>query len=167
METEQVVYSVAKEVDFAADAQVGPFAESGLAAIIKAVHAQPQKGAVQVVDFQPYAPSFDTPASFFATPIFNGQHVIGILVIQLSLDTIDQITLEGSGQALDGLGDSGKIYVVGPICGCAPSPARCKPVRKVRRLTAVIQLCSNEPWRRRLIHRLPAPRWQENPAYSR
>lgn len=113
VETEQVVYSVAKEVDFAARATVGPYAETGLAAVIQAVRTQPQKGVVQVVDFQPYAPAGNIPTSFFAAPIYNGLHMVGILVIQLPPDPLTAITTGLPNHTLDALGESGQTYLVG------------------------------------------------------
>jgi methyl-accepting chemotaxis protein len=108
-----VAYSVYKELDFATNLNNGPFADSGLARVYKqAMNAS--RGSVSIDDFSPFLPSYNSPASFAATPIYNGQTRIGVLVLQLPLDAINEI-MTNNGHWLDaGLGISGETYLVGP-----------------------------------------------------
>jgi len=112
-ETRQVVYTVQKETDFATDLAHGPYANSGLAAVVGKVVANPEFGAVQVVDFKPYTPSYEAPSAFFATPIFNGPHIVGILALQFPVDEIDKVMTGNQNWKADGLGRSGETFLVG------------------------------------------------------
>ena len=109
--TEEIIYSVEKATDFATGLQRGPYRRSNLAVVVEAVKDNPGKGFVQVVDFKPYAASVGSPTAFFATSIYNGPHIIGILAIQLPVDQLNKI-LTGN-QKWDGLGETGEIYLVG------------------------------------------------------
>ncbi len=109
--TEEIVYSVEKETDFATSLQRGPYRRSNLAAVVEAVKDNPGKGFVQVADFKPYAPSYGAPAAFFAAPIYNGPHIVGILAVQFPVDRLNQILTEN--QNWYGLGATGEVYLVG------------------------------------------------------
>ena len=109
--TEEIVYSVEKETDFATSLQRGPYRRSNLAAVVEAVKDNPGKGFVQVADFKPYAPSYGAPAAFFAAPIYNGPHIVGILAVQFPVDRLNQILTEN--QNWYGLGETGEVYLVG------------------------------------------------------
>ncbi len=109
--TGEIVYSVEKETDYASSLERGAYRRSNLAKIFAAVKDNPGKGFVQVVDFKPYAPSYGVPAAFFAAPIYNGPHIVGVLAVQFPVDKVNEIlTVE---QNWDGLGKTGEIYLVG------------------------------------------------------
>jgi len=109
--TEEIIYSVEKKTDFATGLQRGPYRRSNLAAVVQAVKDNPGKGFVQVVDFKPYAASIGKPTAFFATSIYNETHIVGIVVIELSVDELNRILT--SNQKWEGLGETGEVYVVG------------------------------------------------------
>ena len=71
-ETGHIVYSVFKEVDFATSLLTGPYKETNFARAFKAASQANDKDFVKLVDFEPYYPSYNAPASFIASPIFNG-----------------------------------------------------------------------------------------------
>ncbi len=73
----------------------------------------PEFGAVQIVDFKPYTPSYEAPSAFLATPIFNGPHIVGILALQLQVDEIDKVMTGNQNWKADGLGRSGETFLVG------------------------------------------------------
>ncbi len=104
----EVVYSVFKELDFATSLQTGPWKDSGLA---KAYQASRKlaKGETFIGDYALYSPSYDAPASFAATPIYNGEKRIGSLIFQLPLDKVTDIMSQRSG-----MGKTGETYLVGP-----------------------------------------------------
>ncbi len=111
--TGNVVYTVFKEVDYGTNLITGPYRNSGLADVVQKVMRDPIREKVQIVDFEPYAPSYNAPASFIAAPIFNGDHVVGILALQIPIDQLDAI-MTGEGQwAEEGLGSTGETYLVG------------------------------------------------------
>ncbi|MDH3600490.1 MAG: HAMP domain-containing protein [Candidatus Tectomicrobia bacterium] len=112
-ESRNIVYTVYKEADYATNLATGPYAQSSLAQVVEKVRAQPEFGAVQVVDFKPYAPSYGAPAAFFATPILNGPHIVGILAVQLPVDEIDKVMTGNRNWKADGLGRTGETFLVG------------------------------------------------------
>lgn len=111
--TGDIVYSVYKETDYATNLITGPYRQSNLAKIVRAVRNNPDRGQVQIVDFQPYRPSYMAPAAFIAAPIYNGPHIIGILAIQLPVDEINNVMTNGREWAQEGLGETGETYLVG------------------------------------------------------
>lgn len=113
-DTQEIIYSVFKEADYATSLADGPYFQSGLAEVVDKVRANPQVGAVQIVDFRTYAPSYEAPAAFIATPIHNGPHIVGILAIQLPVDEINRVVTGDQNWAADGLGESGETYLIGP-----------------------------------------------------
>ncbi|MEJ2692268.1 MAG: methyl-accepting chemotaxis protein, partial [Candidatus Thiodiazotropha sp.] len=111
-ETGDVVYSVFKELDFATSLKSGPFANSGLAKAFRGALAL-QAGSVYMTDFAPYLPSYNDPAAFIATPVFENGDKLGVIAFQLPIDKINSVmTGEGEWQK-SGLGESGETYLIG------------------------------------------------------
>lgn len=81
----RIVYSVFKEIDFATSLVSGPWANSGLA---RAFEASRGLSAEQThfEDFASYVPSYDAPAAFLSTPIYQGGEYQGALIVQVSLE---------------------------------------------------------------------------------
>lgn len=103
----RVVYSVFKELDFGTTLTHGPWRDTGLArAYTKALTAA--QGDVLIDDFALYPPSYDAPATFLSTPIFENGQLLSIAVFQLPLDKIANTVSESTG-----LGDTGEVFVVG------------------------------------------------------
>jgi methyl-accepting chemotaxis protein len=83
----EVIYTVYKERDFATNLRTGPWAKSGLATAFEAALA----GRETLVDFAPYAPSNNVPASFMATPLRDAEgRVFAVLAVQLPIDRLNQ-----------------------------------------------------------------------------
>lgn len=114
IDTGDVVYSVFKESDFAANLLTGAYHKSGLADIVHAVQEDPMRQKVELVDFQPYLPSYNAPAGFAAAAIYDGPNPIGILAIQFPIDEINRIVTGNQSWQADGLGETGETYLVGP-----------------------------------------------------
>lgn len=104
-----IVYSVAKEIDFATSLHDGPFASTAFGKAFRLANAGTSTDVVEMADYEPYAPIFQKPASFIASPIFDGEEKIGVLVFRLSLDNISNIMQEQAG-----LGQTGETYLIGP-----------------------------------------------------
>ena len=112
-ETEEVVYSVYKETDFTSNLQTGPYSQSNLASVVAAVKQNPDPGAVQIVDFASYRPSYGAPAAFMGAPIYQETQLVGILVVQLPVDQINSVLTGNRGWEREGLGKTGETYLVG------------------------------------------------------
>ena len=93
-------FSVMKEADFGA---AHATEQSALGDAWRAVTAQ---GLPFITDTKLYAPSKGAPAQFVAAPIAAGG---GVLVLQISLDSINAVMGERRG-----MGESGESYLVGP-----------------------------------------------------
>jgi serine phosphatase RsbU (regulator of sigma subunit) len=68
---------------------------------------------VKLVDFLPYHPSYNAPASFIATPIFDGDKKVGVLIFQMPIDKINDIMTNKREWSQVGLGSTGETYIVG------------------------------------------------------
>lgn len=107
-ETEEVIYSVFKEVDFGTSMKSGPMAKSGLAEAFHRVNNSNDPRAFALVDFQQYFPSYEAPASFIASPVYDGDKKLGVAVFQVPLNRISEVMSDRSG-----LGDTGETLLVG------------------------------------------------------
>lgn len=102
-----VVYTCFKEVDFATCLGNGPTSTTGLAEVWRKANGLKDRSAV-LVDFAPYQPSYEAPASFMAAPIYDGEEKIGVIAFQMPLDKISQMMA-----ARSGLGETGETILVG------------------------------------------------------
>lgn len=107
--TGEIIYSVFKEVDFGTSMLNGPYAESGLGEAFRAARSASYGEDAKLVDFASYVPSYNAPAGFIATPIFEGGQKVGVLALQFPIDRLNLIMAERSG-----LGETGETYLVGP-----------------------------------------------------
>lgn len=106
-ETGQVLYTVFKELDFATSLTSGPYAQSNLAeAFRKARDGGPEES--HLVDYQPYYPSYEAPASFMAAPIMDGTRKLAVLIFQLPIEQLNTLMTNRTG-----LGETGELYLVG------------------------------------------------------
>ncbi len=112
-ESGQVIYSVYKELDFATSLINGPYKDSGLAEAFKKGMALTDKDDVALVDFKPYYPSYNAPASFIASPIMSNDKRVGILIFQMPIDGINDIMTNNQEWRKAGFGESGETYLIG------------------------------------------------------
>lgn len=108
----RIVYSVFKELDYATSLKDGAYANSGLAMAFQRANKSNQAETF-LEDFKPYTPSYEGPASFIATPIFDQGTKIGILIFQMPIDTINQIMTYNQQWKSTGMGNSGESYIIG------------------------------------------------------
>ncbi len=107
-ESGDIIYSVFKELDFGTSLLNGPWADTGLAeAYKKGLELEDQQAVF--IDYKLYRPSYDAPAGFIASPIFEDGEKIGVLIFQAPLDRISTIMSERAG-----LGKTGETYLIGP-----------------------------------------------------
>ena len=64
---------------------------------------------IALSDTKPYPPSQNDPAQFLAAPIIENGTVLGVVAVQISIDSIDSIMKERSG-----MWQTGETYLVGP-----------------------------------------------------
>ncbi|MCU0720323.1 MAG: methyl-accepting chemotaxis protein [Pirellula sp.] len=105
--TGDLVYSVFKEADFATNLHHGPFADTSLGRAFQKANLLSQNDQPVLLDFAKYFPSYEAPASFLATPIFDGNEKIGVLALQMSIDTINKVMDLGTT-----LGENTEAYIV-------------------------------------------------------
>lgn len=111
--TGNIVYSVFKEVDYGTSLLDGPFNNTNLADAFRSVHKSVDKSWVKLVDFKPYHPSYNAPASFIAAPIYDNGERIAVLIFQMPIDRINNIMTNKLNWKSVGLGESGESYIVG------------------------------------------------------
>jgi class 3 adenylate cyclase len=109
-----VVYSAYKGNDLGTNVHTGPYRGGGLESVYDGALRSNALDSFTLSDFQPYQPSFDAPTSFAASPIWSDGDIEGVLVVQLPLDRINDITTDRGRWVADGLGSSGEVYLVGP-----------------------------------------------------
>jgi len=93
-----VIYSVRKGADFAANLAEGPLAESGLG---RAWRAAVGNGGIAFEDFAPYEPA-GGPAGFFAAPVTSLGSMIGVAVFRAGPAALSGVLSRGQqpGEAL-------------------------------------------------------------------
>jgi len=106
-----IVYSVFKEVDYGTSLITGPYAHTNFGSVFKSAVGSDKKDFVSLVDFEPYHPSYNAPASFIASPIYDNNKKIGVLVFQMPIDKINDIMTNYHEWAEVGLGNSGETYI--------------------------------------------------------
>ena len=107
-----VIYTDFKEKDFATNLKDGVYSDTGLAkAYNKALNMK--EGEIAFDDFAPYEPSYNSPASFIATPIYIDGVKRGVLIFQMPVDIINSIMRFNNQFEKAGLGKSGECYLVG------------------------------------------------------
>ncbi|NCA11935.1 hypothetical protein EBR56_09045, partial [bacterium] len=107
--TGSVVYSVVKEIDFAASLRHGPLAASTFAKAFQEAVGAGRRDAVAYGQFSRYMPSLMAPTSFIAAPVYDGRNVIGVIAFQIAIDRADAIINETTG-----MGTTGETYAIGP-----------------------------------------------------
>lgn len=112
-ETGHIVYSVFKEVDFGTSLVTGPYRDSNIARVFETARTASVPEFTRLTDFEPYAPSYTAPASFIASPVFDGDRPIAVLIFQMPVDRINGIMTSDQEWARVGLGESGEAYIVG------------------------------------------------------
>lgn len=112
-ETGHVVYTVFKELDYATSLLDGPYADSGLGRAFQAANRLNSTDEFAIDDYAPYLPSYQDQAMFIASPIFDNDKKIGILIFQAPIDRINAIMTSNRAWKEYGLGESGETYLVG------------------------------------------------------
>lgn len=106
--TGDLIYSTEKESDFATNIVTGPYADSGLATLVRQLMDQ-DDNTLSSVDYSAYEPSHGAPAAFLATKIVSEWgDTIGVFAVQLPDDIPTEILSNPAG-----LQNTGDIIAVG------------------------------------------------------
>ncbi len=111
-ETGNIIYSVYKELDYTTSLLNGAYANSGIGKAFRAANKL-SKDDVAIVDFEPYTPSYEGPASFIASPIYENGAKTGVLIFQMPMGRINAVMTSDEKWSEVGLGSSGETYLVG------------------------------------------------------
>jgi methyl-accepting chemotaxis protein len=103
-----LVYTVFKELDYATNLVSGEYSDTDLGNAYRSARNSNTVNSLHFYDFRPYAPSYDAPASFISTPVFNGDEKIGVLVFQMPIARINAVMNNRSG-----LGETGETFIIG------------------------------------------------------
>ena len=103
-----LVYSVFKELDYATNLVDGPWRDTGLGRVARAGLALDDANAVAVDDYATYTPSYEAPAMFVASPVFEDGRRLGVLIVQVPLVRITEIVSDATG-----LSEGQDVFVVG------------------------------------------------------
>ncbi len=104
-----IVYSVFKEIDYTTSLIDGPYAGTNFGQAFRQANKSSDRDAFIITDFAQYKPSYEAPAGFIASPIFQGGKKVGVAMFQFPIDELNAIMMERSG-----MGKSGETYLVGP-----------------------------------------------------
>lgn len=106
-----VVYTYAKEDDYATNLNHAAWRDTGLARVYRAIRAEgsAKPKPVALVDFAPYVPSHGDLASFIAAPVKDKRgKLLAVIAFQVPIDRITDVM-----QFSEGMGETGETYLVG------------------------------------------------------
>ena len=92
----RIVYSTEKEVDFGTSLEDGPYAMTNLGRVYQKAAQANWKGYYSFADYEHYQPSYESPASFIAAPVFSDGKKTGVVIFQMSIGWIDSIMTENA-----------------------------------------------------------------------
>ena len=104
----KIIYSVFKELDFATSLKTGPYANTNFAEAFNRANSGTDPNFVVFTDLRQYFPSYEAPAGFVASPIFDGNRKVGVLIFQFPIDNLNRIMKERAG-----MGETGETYLIG------------------------------------------------------
>ena len=113
IETGEVVYTARKYISFATSLSNGPYANGNMADLFRNLRRAPDRGRVEIADFQRHRARRGIPTAFIGTPLFDDGRPFALLVLELPVDAIDHVMTGGQQWERDGLGKTGEVYLVG------------------------------------------------------
>ena len=112
-ESDTVIYTVFKELDFASKLTGNTIAAKTKLAEAYFKVKEAKSDATYISDFAPYLASYDDQAAFVAVPIYDGVKQIGVLAMQYPIDKLTDMMTANKAWKSVGLGDSGDVFLVG------------------------------------------------------
>jgi hypothetical protein len=111
--TGDVVYTVAKETDFASNMYHGAYTQSGFARVVQRALDPRNGGKAVVEDYTAYTPSAFAPQLFAAVPIIAEGQTIGVFVAQIDILTLNNLLTDNNAWRSTGQGETGEVLLVG------------------------------------------------------
>lgn len=108
-----IVFSAYKGVELGSNLTTGPYRDTRLAQAYADAIATNSVSTVVLTDFERWIPSLNVPTMWVVSPIGNDSRITGALALQVSLETINDLTTGSEGWKEQGLGDTGEVYLVG------------------------------------------------------
>jgi len=109
-----IVWSAYKGVDLGTNVKTGPYRGAGLEKVFdQALHSN-SRDYTAVSDLERYQPSYNLAAGFVASPIVDGDTIIGVYVAQIPIQGINNVMTGGTDGQVHGLGTTGETYLAGP-----------------------------------------------------
>ena len=112
-ENGSVVYSVFKENDYGTALRGGNYENSALARAFETAVESGNDTDGHLTDFSHYLPSYGLPASFISHGIYDEGVLIGVLVLQISIEEIDRVMTSNMSWNQEGMGETGETYLLG------------------------------------------------------
>jgi len=109
----RVNYSLNKGFELGTSLVDGVFSNSGLGKAYRGA-LNVKQGELVFEDYSAYAPLYDYPVAFIATPFVKFKKNRGVLIVEIPIDTIDDVMTNNHQWSQVGLGESGEAYLVGP-----------------------------------------------------
>ena len=109
-----IVYSYAKTAEFATNLEVGPYATTQLATLVRSLQGHKERDDFVISDFEKFAPSLGQPMAFIGSPIYDGSELLGILVLQFPIEIFNKVLTADYSWSEAGFGQTGECYLVGP-----------------------------------------------------
>lgn len=97
----KIVYSVFKELDYGTSLIDGPYASTNIGRVFRDAAGLASSSDVAFVDYETYGPSYDAPASFIASPIYDGRTLLGVAIFQMPLDRLGALVGRDAAQGAD------------------------------------------------------------------
>ncbi len=107
-----LIYTDFKEKDFATNLKDEVYSNTGIGKAYKKA-LKLKQNQIAFEDFAPYEPSYNSAASFIATPIFINEQKQGVLIFQMPVDNINKIMSFRGEYEKAGLGSTGEVLLVG------------------------------------------------------
>lgn len=112
-DTGNIVYNAYKGVDFGSNLESGPLKNTSLGRLFAQSRSTGDVSSFLIADFETYRPSYGSPVAFVASPIYAGSEQVGILIIQVPSDGINEVMTGNNSWEQEGLGSTGETFLVG------------------------------------------------------
>lgn len=122
IKTGNIVYNLSKENDLGANLLSGPYANSPAAKIFKEIKSSRDPFFLTFTDLVKDEASFGKPTLFVGTTVFDGDSLIGALLVQVSNERIDNLMTVNRKWEEVGMGQSGETFLIGEDSTFRSSP---------------------------------------------
>jgi class 3 adenylate cyclase len=112
LETATVLYSVLKTTEFGTELTRGAYSTTNLAELVRTLQKNKDPNLIKSAAYEAYPPNLNRPASFVATPVAEGANLVGLLVFEFPIDSINRIVAGDYQWERDGLGKTGEVVLV-------------------------------------------------------